>query len=181
MEEGTMLSARMVARLLAQIYGPSIYDTPKFGGGPLHQALLDPISPISGPRPEPWQRVALNPQPLPPGELLALTIADSHISELRSLDRVGAYLGGEAADRTMKRAMQIVSEIDEICPRWPKWPKVWPPLPPPWPWLRDEMSPTELLVFGSRFLAAAEVLETGALQEGVARLGGRAMELGMRG
>jgi hypothetical protein len=178
MEEGVLLSARMVARLLAQIYGPSIYDIPKFGGGPLHQTVLDPIS---GPGPQPWQRVALNPQPLPPGEQYALTIADSHIAELQSLDRLGTLLGGEVAERTEKRAMQIVSEIDEICPRWPKWPKVWPPPPPPWPWLRDEMSPTELLVFGSRFLAAAELLELGHLQESVARLGGRAMELGTRG
>src|ERR1700754_3794559 len=64
MEEGLQLSARFVASILARIYGPSIYDTPRLGGGgPLRYLILDPIA---GPRPEPWREVALNPQPLPP-------------------------------------------------------------------------------------------------------------------
>ena len=41
----------------------------------------------------------LNPQPLPPRELYALAIADAHIRELQSHDRMATLLGGRAAER----------------------------------------------------------------------------------
>src|SRR5215204_2012120 len=45
MPEGLQLSARVVASLLARIYGPSIYDIPRFGGGgPVQRGLIDLIS-----------------------------------------------------------------------------------------------------------------------------------------
>lgn len=191
MTDGLQLSARSTARLLAQIFGPAIYDVPPFGGGdPFRRARLDLVG---GPRPEPWRagsfpvpwrEVMLNPQPLPPQELSALALADVHIHEVLGLDRLGALLGGEVAERTLDRSLRLVAEIDELCPRWPRWPKGWPtgwPPPPPPPRPDEEMTVTELFVFGSRFLAASELAEQGPLQDALAGLGEKALGLSMRG
>jgi len=67
-----------------------------------------------------------------------------------------------------------------LCPRWPPWPKRWPPPPPP-PWEREEMTATQLFVFGARFLAAAELMEQGRLQEALTGLGEKALGLSMPG
>ena len=184
MADGLQLPARSVASILARIFGPSIYDAPPFGRHDLVSGpQLDPwrlIDLVSGPSPEPWRRVMLNPQLLPPRELYAFTLADSHIEELLSLDRLGTYLGGEVTERTLDRAVRLVAELEEICPRWPRWPKRWPPPPPP-PWEREEMTPTELFVFGTRFLAASELMEQGRLQEALTGLGEKALGLSMQG
>ena len=55
MRDDLQLSARMVASLLAHIFGPSWYDGPRYGG-------VDLGSVVAGPRPEPW-RVA-GPSPI---------------------------------------------------------------------------------------------------------------------
>lgn len=173
------LSTRFVASLLARVFGPSVYDAPPLGGGdPGWRNLADLVS---GPHPDPWRLVALNPQPLPPRERFAISLADAHIRELLTLDRVGSLLGGEASERAQERALRMVAEIDELCPRWPKWPKGgWPPPPPP-PWEREEMNPAELFLFGTRLLAASELMEQGRLQESLGRLAEKALELSQAG
>jgi hypothetical protein len=171
------LSARTVANLLAHVFGPSYYDGPRFGGGdPGRRGLIDFVS---GPTPEPWRTAALNPQPLPPKTLHALVLADAHIQELLTFSRIGALMKGEVEGHAQQQALRIIAEIDELCPRWPHWPKVWPPPPPP-PWQLEQMSPTELFVFGSRFLAASELMEPGKLQDALSRLGEKALDLSMQ-
>ena len=112
------LPASSVARLLAQIIGPSIYDAliPRFrpGVGEL----------VSGPQPQPWhvlgaltsarqlqpwQTVLLNPQPLPPRESIVLALADAHIHELLSVDRLSGLMGEAVTERALDRAVQHVS------------------------------------------------------------------------
>jgi hypothetical protein len=176
--DGLQLSARSVASLLARIFGPSFYDDPRFGRGDLGRRSL--IDVVSGPQPEPWRALMLNPQPLPPREHYALTLADAHIHEFLASDRIGALLGGEAAERGQERALRVIAEIDDLCPRWPNWPKVWPPPPPP-PWGQEEMNPTELFLFGTRMLAASELMEQGKLPEALGRLGEKALGLSLRG
>lgn len=172
------LSARQVANLLAHIFGPSFYDGPHYGHGHLVQRG---IREVAGPHPEPWQAVALNPQPLPPGAAHALALADVHITEVISLDRVGALLGGEATDRSLGRALQLVADVDELCPRWPHWPRgSWPPPPPPPPWWNGEMTSSELFMFGSRILAAADAVESEKLQAALVSLGEKALGLSMQ-
>lgn len=178
MTDGLQFSARMMVSLLAKIFGPSYYDGPRFGRGdpgPYSIAAL-----TNGYVSDRGSAVMLNPQPLPPREFHALSLADAHIHELLTLDRMGALLGGEVSDRTLERALKTLAEIDELCPRWPPWPKNWPPPPPP-PWWREEMTATELFVFGSRFLAAADLAEQGKLQESLSALGEKALNLSMRG
>jgi hypothetical protein len=176
--EGIQLSARSVVAILAHIFGPSFNDDPRFGhGDPVPWNLKDIAS---GPRPEPWRYAMLNPQPLPPRELYAVRVADAHISELTTLDRIGSLFGGEVSQNTLERSLRFVSELDEICPRWPKWPKRWPPPPPP-PWWRDEeMTATELFVFGVRILDAAGRVEQEKLGDALANLGEKALSLSMR-
>jgi hypothetical protein len=172
----TRLSARAVSDILARIFGPSFYDGPRFGVGPL--ALSQRFAELSGQVFNRGSAVSLNPQPLPPREAYALALADAHIQELVSLHRAGALLGGEIAERAIGQSLRQIADIDELCPRWPKWPFVWPPPPPP-PWeIDEEMSPTELFLFGSRFMAAAGLVKQENLQNALANLGGKALTLG---
>lgn len=180
-----MIPAHSVARLLSNIFGPS--PEPWIGCGDLdrRRVILDLAS---GPRPEPWrwlsppwpwsppwQEAALNPQPLPPGERHALALADAHIQEVFALDRAGAFFGAEVARRAEEQALQLVAEIDELCPVWPRWPRGWLP-PPRWPSRgREEMTPTELLLFGTRLLAGSEALGQGRLQDALADLGAKVL------
>jgi hypothetical protein len=173
------LSSRFVASLLASVFGPSFYDGPRFGRGDLGRRGLSDL--VTGPSPEPWRAVMLNPQPLPPKEHYALSLADAHINELLTFDRIGSLLGGEAAERSQERGLRIVAEIDELCPRWPRWPRgVWPPPPPP-PWGQEEMNPAALFLFGIRLLGAAELMEQGRLQDSVGKLAEKALELSQAG
>jgi hypothetical protein len=168
MSEGSTVPARALISLLAHIFGPSFYDSPIFGDGdPVHLVTTG----LLGRR---FDSVALNPQPLPPRERHALMLADAHIQGLMALDRLGGIMGGEVAERALDRSLRLVAEIDELCPRWPRWPKVWPPPPPP-PWEREEMGPTELVLFGARFLAAADLVEDGRLRESLVALGQKAI------
>jgi hypothetical protein len=172
---GTRLSAQAVADLLARIIGPSFYDGPRYGDG---------ISAVSrfgaATRAGAYDRgsaVALNPQPLPPREAHAMALADAHIVEILSLDRAGSLLGGEVLERALGQSLRQVADIDELCPRWPLWPRIWPPPPPP-PWELDEvMTNTELLLFGSRFMAAASLASEGKLQDALGRLGEKALAI----
>jgi hypothetical protein len=175
MKEGLQLSARFVASMLARIYGPSIYDTPRFGGGgPLRYLIGEAASPD----PQPWREVALNPQPLPPRALYTVALADAYIQDIVQLDRAAVLFGEEVSQRAVDRAFRLVAEMDEICPRWPKWPKNWPPPPPP-PWQHETMTETELFVFGARILTAAEVVEHERLREGLTGLGERVLGMSL--
>jgi len=172
-----MMSASSVASLLAHAFGPSYYDSPHFDhGGPVGRVIADLAA---GPHPEPWRQRALNPQPLPPRAAQALALADAHIQEVLALDRMGSLLGGEAMERAEGRALRLLAEVDELCPRWPRWPGHWPPPPPPPFGEHDEMEATELLLFGARLLAASELLDQGRLQSALAALGEKAMGLSL--
>ena len=172
----TRLSARAVADILARIFGPSFYDGPRFGVGP--SVLNQRIAEVSETVFNRGSAVMLNPPSLPPRETYALALADAHIQELLSIHRVGSLLGGEVEERALGQSLRQIADIDELCPRWPRWPIGWPPPPPP-PWqLDEEMSPTELFLFGSRFMAAAGLVKQENLQNALASLGGKALTLG---
>ena len=175
MEEGLQISARFVANILARIYGPSFYDTPLGGGDPYRLASGSAASALATSR---WSEVMLNPQPLPPAELFAVTLADVHILEIVSLDRMGTLFGGEVQEHAVRQSFDIIAEVDDLCPHWPKkwprgWPKKWPPPPPPPYGLGEEMQDTALFLYGARFLAAASVVESDQVREGLSALGER--------
>src|SRR5687767_14205375 len=138
MPDGAQLSARMVASLLARLFGPGVYAAPPFADGPLAGArpdswrrLLDVIAgPIpqpwqtvllnpqplppresyaTGPLSQPWQTVLLNPQPLPPRESFALALADAHLGEILALDRLGGLFGESVGERALHQALRRVA------------------------------------------------------------------------
>jgi hypothetical protein len=110
-------------------------------------------------------------------ERYALTLADAHLLEILSLDVAGSLLGGDVSKRALDRSLRMVADIDELCPKWPTWPRVWPPTPPPRGQLGDEMTATELFLFGTRFLAAAELLQHENLQGSLVGLVEKALAL----
>lgn len=177
MAERPVFSTRAVASLMARIFGPSIYDVPPFNGG---NPVLHRIDQFYGPQPEPWQAVMLNPQPLPPRERYSLMLGDAHIIDLLNHDRLIIVVGGDSSGRVLERALKSVQEIDELCPRWPRWPRVWPPPPPP-PWSQEEMTATELFLFGTRLVAASELFEQGKLKQALAGLGDKVLGMSMKG
>ncbi|MDQ5823289.1 MAG: hypothetical protein M3441_03645 [Chloroflexota bacterium] len=134
----------------------------------------------AGIHPEPWRVALLNPELISLRASYALALANAHIQEVISLDKMGALLGGEAADRAGRQAMNQVAELDELCPRWPPFPRFWPPPPRP-NWELEEMTTTELTVFGLSFLAASESVRHGDLQKSLAGLGQKALDLSMQG
>src|SRR5215217_6531175 len=117
--------------------------------------------------------VSLNPQPLPPGELLALAVADAHLSEIVRLANFGDGAGRETA-------LRRIADVDELCP--PLWPK--PPkgvFPPRWWWdFREPMRESEAFFMGARFLSAAEVVGDDVVREALTRTGLRMMEAGVK-
>ena len=177
MAERPVLSTRAVAGLLARIFGPSIHDVPLFNGG---DPVLHPFDQFYGPSPVPWRAGMLNPQPLPPRERYSLMLGDAHIIDLLNHDRLIIVVGGDSSGRLMERALKSVQEIDELCPRWPRWPRVWPPGPPP-PGTQEEMTATELFLFGTRLLAGSELFEQGKLKQALAGLGDKVLGMSMKG
>ena len=178
-KSGLQLSARAVSDLIAKFIGPSYYDGPRFGRG--DPGVFRPTEVGAGRVFERGSEVMLNPQPLPPREFYALSLADAHIQQILSLDAAGALLGGEVAERAFDRSMRLIDEIDDLCPRWPKWPGIWPPPPPPPFQLGDEMTRTELFLFGTRFLGAADLITHEKLQGSLAGLGEKALTLSTQG
>lgn len=144
---------------------------------------------VSGPLPDPWRtarqgligrldQVALNPQPLPPKDLYALALADAMLARVVSLSQLGRILGGEAGANMQKAAVAAVADFEEICPRWPHWPKHWPPPPPP-PWEEGEMAASQLFLAGSRLLLAAETVGDATVQRALDTAGNKLMDMGV--
>ena len=141
---------------------------------------------VFGPRPEPWRQamadrlsmVALNPQPLPPGELYAMALSDALIQEVFGYEAMGHVLGGRATANAAGLAVRAIAEFEELCPRWPRWPRTWPPPPPP-PWPHEEMTQSELLFVAGNFLAAADIAREGPVAEALDSAGSRLMAMSL--
>jgi hypothetical protein len=123
-----------------------------------------------------FSAVALNPQPLPPREFVALAVADAHLSEIVRL----ASVGESGGDRSS--ALRLIAEIDDICPpNWPWPPKGrFPPPPPPWWEIDEPMRASELFFMGGRFLLAGETVADPAVRQALTRTGLNMMEAGVK-
>lgn len=109
-----------------------------------HPQIEDAIGGWSGG----WQRVALNPQPLPPRWAFALAAASQMVSRAEMIADMGRALGsGEAA------GAWVVTLTDDICPTPRPWPWPWP-----WPrpnWMEDMIDAPDLTVVASVLSAAS--------------------------
>jgi len=171
-----------IASILANIFRPAIYDAPPFNGGnPFH------VGYVLGPQPEPWrtgiagtaERVSLNPQPLPPKVVVAIALADAHLTQVFETDRLAQVFGGKHVESGVSITRNVLMEIDDLCPRWPKWPFPWPPRRLDFG--EEMMGREELLIFGSRFLAASALLTQSDLAGAAAQVGNKAMDLALNG
>lgn len=124
------------------------------GGGLVHHiaASRPAIWDIFGGGPESW--VALNPQPLPPGNALATALADELMDRAVHAQEMADWLAppGERQGIIIVGG-RLQRYVDEYCGndfriRFPM------PVPPP-PWWRDRLSATDLIAMGIRFTGAA--------------------------
>jgi hypothetical protein len=112
--------------------------------------------------------VALNPQPLPPGERLSRNAAVQYVVSLVNMREVSATMGrenGAAVRASADAALQAF--IDDFCgtpPRRIPWP--WPG-PPPW-----------VVPLASELVSVANA-ETGALRDSLMQVAGRVAEAGL--
>jgi hypothetical protein len=122
-----------------------------------------------------FESIALNPQPLPPREFVAIAVADAHLSEIVRLANIGETAGSRSAIR-------LIAEIDDICPpNWPWPPKgPFPPPPPPWWEVEEPMRASELFFMGSRFLLAGETAIDEAVRQALTRTGTKMMEASVK-
>lgn len=195
MSEYNRFIARIVTRLRPEAWDAIIPHGPAWASvaGPLPDPWRYLMGPgpqpwhVAGPHPEPWRSpairafdrlsaVGLNPQPLPPEEMFAVAITTSMLTQVVGLGNTADLYGGEAAGNFQRRAHRMLSEWDEICPRWPKWPKNWPPPPDPPGWLGDEMSPAAHFLAAAQVLASSEMVMDESIASALAEIGNRQFE-----
>lgn len=145
------ISAKYIASMFASIIAkkfPSYWDSPHFGGDPftLIASLLKAQHAGST-----AEYAAINPQPLPPRWAYFSAQVDSVVGQIVSLDRVGNLLGGEVNKRASEEASSVLDDIDELCPRYPKW----------WPHPHrdsDIMDDSELFLLGMGLLTGSQAV-----------------------
>lgn len=145
---------------------------------------------------DPWQLIGLNPQPLPPktgpllepwmqlpwqtpsGELVAVAHADALLQEFTTLGRLASLFDGQVAERAVDQGLSLIAELDELCPRWPI-PKIWRrlPQPPRPPRPNEDMSGTELLIYGMRLLDGVDGVGHEKLADAIGGLASRSLEI----
>jgi len=129
---------------------------------------------------QPGDEVSLNPQPLPPREIIAMAIADTHLAQVVQFANGARLLGEEAGAPMQAVALRMIAEIDDLCPPFfPRWPKRFPP-PPPWPPVGERMEPSEMFLAGSRFLLAADMVEHAEINAALTGTGLKLMETAMQ-
>jgi hypothetical protein len=126
---------------------------------------------MANPEPNPWRigdKVALNPQPLPPGPseraalgvYLARTIIDQANAQLRTALAVSASDASERIAGVV--GSQVTDEVDFVCGNGRR------PWPLPWPWppqfAAGEITPVDLLFAGAQFQSFAGRIEGHPLQ-----------------
>lgn len=120
-----------------------------------------------GPRPEPWQLISLNPQPLPPvvghfaeltqtsSTVSAIVLAEVQLRKLASLGQIASLFEGATAERAIEQGNRLIREAEELCPR-PYWPHdfgPFGPIPQPRPPRPNEDMTSEALVLYGAYMA----------------------------
>jgi hypothetical protein len=157
-------------------------DTPIWkwphGPGPIARTWLDYLS-----------RVALNPQPLPPGERFATAIAGALVERAYQVSELGTML----TDKQRSLGSTFATEFDEAggwCGTMGRWELLqkllaWlrnhtPPPPPPEPWWKQGLTQNEIAVLGGRIAFAAESFGNSAIRSSMLLVGGSLMQQGLK-
>jgi hypothetical protein len=167
----------MVSQLVGGYPNPEDPDPPG-PWGPVIRRAVDRVRWVSGPHPEPWLEVALNPQPLPPRIALAVSLAQAVVDRAISLHEVAEVLPDQTT--AINAASAMMSRFIDDCgngriPPWKRWPFPWPPRDD----LDEAITPLELVVMGVQFENAVGFVESRQLQEDLRRGGAQLMEMGL--
>jgi hypothetical protein len=148
------------------------------GPGPVAHSWTDYLS-----------KVAINPQPLPPGERFATALAGAFVERANRVSELGTLF----SDKQRSLGSSFVAEFDEAggwcgtMSRWEMLQKIlaWlrnhnPPPPPPEPWWRQGLSATEIIIVGGRVAFAAETFGDHAIRSALQKVGGSLMQYGLK-
>ncbi len=188
--ESFNISVRSMVGLVSELTGGAIAypdpDNPNPPGpwdpyirkGLIRLALLgnpvpDPWLPQLGPGPQPWSRVALNPQPLPPKAAFAAFIAQEVIDRATLVQEVADAMGGTGQNLSGG----MVSRFIDDCGNDKLWRKR--PFPPPKGDADNRLTAVELVVMGAQFAQNAAITANEHLQQEFRNAGARLIEMGV--
>jgi hypothetical protein len=148
------------------------------GPGPVIHSWTDYLS-----------RVAINPQPLPPGELFAMAVAGALIERATQVSELTTLF----TDKQRTLGSTFAEEFDEAggwcgtMSRWEMLQKIlaWlrnhnPPPPPPEPWWKQGLTQNEIAVLGGRIAYAGERFGNQAIRSAMLSVGGSLMQQGLK-
>jgi hypothetical protein len=134
-------------------------------------------------------RVAINPQPLPPGERFATAIAGALIDRANQVSELCTLF----TDKQRALSTTFAAEFDEAggwCGTMNRWEMLqkllnWlrnhnPPPPPPDPWWRQGLTQNEITVLGGRIAFAGERFGNQVLRSALLSVGGNLMQQGLK-
>src|SRR5262245_21560085 len=116
MAENVSMSRKGFISLLSELMGsyPNPDDaTPPGPWDPVIRKALDRIRWASGPQPDPWVWVALNPQPLPPRFAFATAIAREMIDQISTLKDTPHASAAATFDERSSAANRLFQFIDD--------------------------------------------------------------------
>jgi hypothetical protein len=168
---GQILS--LVGSIIAPLTPSIPIPPPQRWGRLIRAALARVFAPQADPWLSPLDRVALNPQPLPPRYMFLKAVAQEAIAHAELLEEFTSAASSAGEPRSIIVIGGYVSEFaDDFCGNGFR--LAWPHPGPPPPWFPVELSGVDLLVLASQFAQGAgaafnpDVRE--ALQDAAARL-----------
>ena len=181
--ENLVITQARLASLIGRLGYPNPDDdTPLWkqphGPGPVARSWLDYLN-----------RVALNPQPLPPGERFAVALAGAFVERSLQVSELGTLF----ADKQRTLSTSFAERLDEAgdwcgtMSRWEMLQKIlaWlrnhnPPPPPGDPWWKQGLTQNEIIIVGGRIAFAAENFGQQTIRASLQEVGGRLMLQGIK-
>ncbi len=136
---------------------------------PVIRLALEKSILVHGPQPDPWratiERVALNPQPLPPRTAFILSLGQAVLGRAELIQEISGTTGYAARF------------VDDYCGNGFRFP--WP-FPGPRPnWFREEVTAMDLAVMAVQFDAAAKASANREVQSSLAQASTKLLETGL--
>ncbi len=134
---------------------------------------------------EALSRVALNPQPIPPGRLFVSIVAGAVIERAESVSDLSSLLGEQERGLTTRLGSELMEFVDD-CGTMTRWQMIqnllaWlrhhtPPPPQPDPWWQEKLSETEIIFVGGRIASAAQTFANQTIRSTLQNAGNRLVE-----
>lgn len=153
-------------------------------GGPVLRRLLE-VQRLRG-----LDRVALNPQPLPPKEILAAALAQSVTDHVAQLHALADMLAGDVAEDLRNGGLRFLDEFGEWCGTMTRRELIAalirrllgkrpPPPPEPEPWWDERLDAADLITIGVQMQAAFGQIADERLAGSLEQVGSTLMDNGL--